>query len=68
VSKKYPPIRHSVDSGDVSVDASHVRDGYYAAIFQCRECGDEATKELTIPKSRVLPSWQAWAREHYHNP
>jgi hypothetical protein len=51
----------------VTLYAIHVGDGYYAATYKCRVCGDDADKELTGDRRIILGHWNVWAREHWHD-
>jgi hypothetical protein len=61
-------ITRELDSGDVSMTAVHVGDGYYEATYSCRVCGEEADREVRADRRIVLGKWKLWAREHWHNP
>jgi hypothetical protein len=66
--QRRPPIRHTVDHGDVTAYATHIGDGYYSGVYRCRVCGPAADKEVTADKTRIDGYWSVWAQEHHHNP
>jgi hypothetical protein len=68
VARHKATLSHELDDGDVTAHAVHIGDGYYDATFKCRECGEDATKQLTVDERTFDAQWAVWAQEHWHNP